>query len=38
MNAASLLVSNYNITKHNAYNGLWHGRLNRVFELAGILC
>jgi hypothetical protein len=28
MNAASLLVGNYNITKHNAYKGLWHGWLN----------
>jgi hypothetical protein len=35
-NAASLLVGNYNISKHNAYLGLQHGRLNRVFELAGV--
>jgi hypothetical protein len=38
MNAANLLVGNYNITKHNAYKGHWHGHLNRVFELAGVLC
>jgi hypothetical protein len=28
----------YNITKHNGYKGLHHGQLNRVFELAGMLC
>jgi hypothetical protein len=38
VNAASLLMGNYNITKHNAYKGLRHGRLNQVFELAGVLC
>jgi hypothetical protein len=37
-NGASLLVSNYNITEHNTYKGLWHGQLNRVFMLAGMLC
>jgi hypothetical protein len=36
--AASLLVGNYNMSEHNAYKGLWHGQLNRVFELAGVLC
>jgi hypothetical protein len=35
--AASLLVGNYNISEHNAYKGLRHGRLNRVFELASVL-
>jgi methanogenic corrinoid protein MtbC1 len=38
MNAANLLVRNYNITKHNTYKGHQHGHLNRVFELAGVLC
>jgi hypothetical protein len=38
MNATILLVGNYNITERNAYKGLQHGRLNRVFELAGMLC
>jgi hypothetical protein len=37
MNAASFLVGNYNIAEHNTYKGLRHGRLNRVFELAGVL-
>jgi hypothetical protein len=37
MNVASLLVGNYNITEHNAYKGLQHGLLNRVFELLGVL-
>jgi hypothetical protein len=37
-NAASLLVGNYNITEHNAYKGIRHGRLNRVFELASVVC
>jgi hypothetical protein len=37
MNAASLLVGNYNITEHNAYKGLRHGWLNWVFELVGVL-
>jgi hypothetical protein len=35
---ACLLVGNYNIVDHNAYEGLHHGRLNRVFELAGVFC
>jgi hypothetical protein len=34
---ACLLVGNYNIAEHNATKGLHHGRLNRVFELAGVL-
>jgi hypothetical protein len=34
--AANLLVGNYNIAKHKAYIGLCHGRLNHVFELAGL--
>jgi hypothetical protein len=37
VSATSLLVGNYNITEHNAYKGLRHGRLNRVSELAGVL-
>jgi hypothetical protein len=35
---ACFLGGNYNIAEHNAYKGLHHGRLNRVFELAGVLC
>jgi hypothetical protein len=35
---AYLLVGNYNIIEHNAYKGLRHGWLNRVSELAGMLC
>jgi hypothetical protein len=31
-------VGNYNITTQKDCQGLWHGRLNRVFELAGVLC
>jgi hypothetical protein len=38
MNAANLLVGNYNVVEHNAYQELRHGRLNHVFELAGVLC
>jgi hypothetical protein len=38
VNAASLLVGNYNITEHNTYKGIRHGRLNRVFELASVVC
>jgi hypothetical protein len=38
VNAASLLVGNYNTTEHNTYKGLRYGRLNRVFELADVLC
>jgi hypothetical protein len=37
-NAANLLVGNYNIVEHNAYQGLRYGRLNRIFELVGVLC
>jgi hypothetical protein len=36
--AANELVARYNIMEHNAYQGLQHGRLNRIFELARILC
>jgi hypothetical protein len=36
--AANLLVGNYCVTEHNACTGLRHGRLNRVVELAGVLC
>jgi hypothetical protein len=35
--ASYLLVGNYNIAEHNAYKGRHHGRLNRVFKLAGVL-
>jgi hypothetical protein len=34
---ANLLVDNYNVTEHNAYAGLQHGRLSHVFELVGML-
>jgi hypothetical protein len=37
-NAVNLLVGNYNIVEHNAYQGLRYGRLNRIFELVGVLC
>jgi hypothetical protein len=37
-NAVNLLVGNYNVTEHNACQGLRHGRLNHVFELVGVLC
>jgi hypothetical protein len=37
-NVTNLLVANYNITEHNAYRGLRHGRLNHILELAGVLC
>jgi hypothetical protein len=36
--AANELVGRYNIMKHKAYQGLWHGLLNRIFELVRILC
>jgi hypothetical protein len=36
--AKNELVGRYNLTEHNTYQGLQHGRLNRIFELAGILC
>jgi hypothetical protein len=38
VNATNLLVGNYNIMEHNTCKGLWGGQLNRVFELAGVLC
>jgi hypothetical protein len=38
VNAVNSLVGNYNVVEHNAYQGLRHGRLNGVFELAGVLC
>jgi hypothetical protein len=37
MSTANLLVGNYNVVVHNAYIRFWHGWLNRVFELAGVL-
>jgi hypothetical protein len=37
-NAANLLVGNYNIVEHKAYQGLRYSRLNRIFELARVLC
>jgi hypothetical protein len=37
VNVANLLVGNYNVVEHNAYQGLRHGRLNRIFELARVL-
>jgi hypothetical protein len=37
-NAMNLLVGNYNIAEHKAYQRPRHGRLNRIFELAGVLC
>jgi hypothetical protein len=37
-NAANRLVGKYNIMEHKSYQGLRHGRLNRIFELARILC
>jgi hypothetical protein len=38
MNPVNLLAGNYNVAEHNAYQGLQHGWLNHVFELAGVLC
>jgi hypothetical protein len=38
VNAAKLLVGKYNVLEHNAYTKLRRGQLNRVFELAGMLC
>jgi hypothetical protein len=35
---ANELVGRYNIMEYNAYHGLRHGRLNRIFELVEILC
>jgi hypothetical protein len=37
VNVANLLVGNYNVAEHNAYQGLRHGRLNHIFELARVL-
>jgi hypothetical protein len=37
-NVVNLLVGNYYIVEHKAYQGLRHGRLNRIFELARVLC
>jgi hypothetical protein len=37
-NAANLLVGNYNIVEHKAYQGLRYSRLNHIFELARVLC
>jgi hypothetical protein len=36
--AANELVGQYNLTEHNAYQGLCHGQINRVFEIVGFLC
>jgi hypothetical protein len=36
--AANKLVGRYNIAEHKAFQGLHHGQINRVFELAGFLC
>jgi hypothetical protein len=36
--AANELVGRYNIMENNAYQGLRHGCLNHIFELAKILC
>jgi hypothetical protein len=36
--AVNLLVGNYSIAEHKEYQELRYGRLNRIFELAGILC
>jgi hypothetical protein len=38
VHAMNLLVCNYNVAEHEAYQGLRHGWLNHVFELAGVLC
>jgi hypothetical protein len=38
MNAANLLVGNYNVAEHKAYQGLRHGLLNHIFELTRVLC
>jgi hypothetical protein len=34
--ATNQLVGNYNATEHSACSKLWHGRLNHIFELAGV--
>jgi hypothetical protein len=36
--AANELVGRYSIVEHKACQGLHHGRINGVFELAGFLC
>jgi hypothetical protein len=36
--ATNELVGRYNLTKHNSYQGLRHGQLNHIFELAKVLC
>jgi hypothetical protein len=36
-NTTNLLVGNYNVTEHNTCQGLRHGQVNYVFELAGVL-
>jgi hypothetical protein len=38
LQAANLLVGNYSMMEHNACDGLCYGRLNLMFELAGVLC
>jgi hypothetical protein len=37
-NVVNLLVGNYNIVEHKAYQGLRYSRLNHIFELARVLC
>jgi hypothetical protein len=37
-NVTNMLVGKYNIVEHKAYQGLRHGRLNRIFELARVHC
>jgi hypothetical protein len=37
-NAANLFIGNYNIVEHKAYQVLQYGWLNRIFELARVLC
>jgi hypothetical protein len=36
-NAANLLVGKHNIVEHKSYQGLRHGWLNHIFQLAGVL-
>jgi hypothetical protein len=36
--ATNQLIGKYNIAEHNTYQGLQHGRLNHIFELARVLC
>jgi hypothetical protein len=35
---ANKVIGRYNLAEHTAYQGLRHGRLNHVFELARFLC